>query len=248
MRQMSRTVQVSSAQHESSRVRPDSLQYTSSFNLDSNHCAKDSYSTLNSFNSSINVDPFLDGVEAAERDLGCYTGPIPSILVQKKRSMIREDCIIHRPASVASTNLSHVTSHISFDSDQIHTATAQLMEASLGPMQAGQARLIRLPSDSLQCLPGIYQSPRSPDSPSFQLQPAPVSSSIRTPLYGSSSYQSQVPLLLFGERMASPTSAIPQINPKSQDSLALKGESSPEDGEPQVKKEKATRRIPSHPK
>jgi hypothetical protein len=115
---------------------------------ESSHVAKPSCSTISS--SSSTGDPFssaMDGANASSRQ------SIPCILMQDRPAT--RDASIHtrRPESAASTSVSHITSQISIDSDQIHTATARLMEASFAFKQAGLARLVRMPSNCLALSP-----------------------------------------------------------------------------------------------
>ena len=97
-------------------------------------------------------DPFYDSSENGCWTGGRYTGSIPRITVEEHSSFLRGLSRHRRPSSEASTHVSsvsHLTSQVSLDSDQIHMATAQLMEAPIRLKSAGVARLIQIPSNAL---------------------------------------------------------------------------------------------------
>ncbi|UZJ57263.1 hypothetical protein CBS101457_006583 [Exobasidium rhododendri] len=168
-RDKDRRAKVSTPQANSRLSQPEGIQYTSYSvpPVESSHATKPSYSTIAS--SLHTADPFLDGDGVPTSEVDTKSGCVPFILIQQDTLSTRDGRNIRRPESAASTSISHATSQISMDSDQIHTATARLMEASLGLKQSGQARLVRMSSTSCSPIFPTFKDHNtlSPGHPSF---------------------------------------------------------------------------------
>lgn len=154
MQEMSRTVQVSIVQMERAQhgrlwqQQQQEKRHRKEGYPPATHRSNDSCSTVGS--SILNHDPFSDKQKEPSKNLHRYEESIPCILVQESASTATVSSI-QRPTTAAS-DVSNVTSQFSMDSDQMHMATARLMEASFGVQLSSTPRLIRLPTSSLHLL------------------------------------------------------------------------------------------------